>query len=232
MGVDRFIQNGHVSSRNLSRLERLVQRRIQESGTDEASTLYSERGSLSARSARLRTGSIRSMQQQPSNLQAMSLTPPADYSSWAEIAKHAKRLEEREKMLKVDKIRSAQQKMRVELDQQIAEKEERKKQLHNEEQQHSQQQKVEYESWQVSQEAQKEELRRKALEVKKDREMQAADIQQRRDIELGKKKEEDRRTVKRAVNEQAREKKLLLDKKINQKESMALLVKEWQENKR
>lgn len=231
--VDRFIQNGHVSSRNLSRLERLVQRRVQDTSNDDADTLYSRfsQGALSARSARQQSGSVRSTQQQPGNLQVMSMTHTND-NSWSEIAKHSKRVEEQEKMLKLDAFRSAQQKMRVELDQQVAEKEIRKRQLRNEEQQLFHQQKIEYESWQASQEAHKEELRRKALEVKKEREVQAENIQLRRDMERERKLEEDRRTMKRALREQEQEKKINHNKKMTQKESMAQLVKEWEEGKK
>lgn len=227
--VDIFVQNGHVSSRNLSRLERFVQRRIH---GEDADTLYSQRGSLSARSARQDTGSIRSSNHRPRNEQVMLSTQAPDYSSWSEIAKHSKRMEEREKMLKLDAQRSAQHKMRQELDQQVAEKEVRKRQMRSEEQHIFHQQQSEYDSWQASQDAQKEDHRRKALDVKRDREEQAALTQHQRDRERDKKLEQDRRDVRRAAREQELEKKQLHEKKISQKESMATLVQEWEEGKK
>jgi len=247
--VEKFLQNGHVSGSNLSRLERRVLRRMHMSNAP-ASARQSEFGGSSvisdftkasggAMSARAPSSQARSvLRGVPEDLLSVTGEKPRsmleqnpEIYKWSEIAKHSKLLEDREKVAKREKIKTSQEKIRLELEEQIREKERKEALKKIEDKANFHRMEEELAKWKESEDLAIQEQKKAALEVKKDREVQVACYKRLRDEEKMEKLEQDRRFVKKAQAELEEEQTLAAEKKKRQKDAMYGLLREWEEGR-
>merc|ERR1712137_209747 len=95
---------------------------------------------------------------------------------WSEIAKYSRLMEEKEKVEKREKQRTAQENMRRQLDLQLAEKEQQKQALKEADTLLKQQQTAQLEQWNREQQTKKEAMTQKTQAIQRDRDEQTANI--------------------------------------------------------
>lgn len=256
--VEKFLQNGHLSGSNLSRLERRVLRRARdgEKGSQRPVTSEFSACPASARSAPRsargwegRPASQRSQRSEVMNLEGAPRTPgsarglqPSGLQAlgeartatpkWSEVANYAKLLEDAEKVKNRESIKATQEKMRLDLKHQMAEKDKKKSAGAEEDKKIFWRQKAELKAWHEAEAAIAEEQKRIALEVRQEREIQNAVVNAIRDDEKRKKLQEDDQLVKRAAEGLEEEKRQLLAKKNQQRDAMANLMAEWEQDRK
>jgi len=124
-------------------------------------------------------------------------------------------MEEKDKVEKREKIKSAQENLRTYLDVQMKEKEQQKQALKEADTLLKQQQATQLEQWNREQQAKKDVMSQKTQAIQRERDEQTAVITKRREEERNRKLEEDHMTVTRAEQELNREKDKILQKKID-----------------
>lgn len=240
--VDKFIESGRVSDSNLGRLERRVAARcsgaLSARGSDSASLAgisefsAATRQQEGSRSARVRTGSS---QQSHSCGPKMPKTPmpgvpeqrlfgEGPISKWSDVAKYSKALEIREETDKLSRKREHQKQMAKDLEAQMSLKKELSKASKLEENRIFEHQEVELEQWKADSHLQQDEVRRRAKEVEKEREVQNFENTRRREEEKRTKAVEDSDLVERASRELLKEKEMFNAQKVHTKSRNVMLL--------
>merc|ERR1712217_710324 len=109
---------------------------------------------------------------------------------WSEIAKYSKLMEEKEKVEKREKQRTAQETIRKHLDIQMAEKEQQKQALKEADTLLKQQQSAQLEQWNREQQSKKDAMSQKTQAIQRDRDEQTAILAKSREEEHKRKLEE------------------------------------------
>lgn len=256
--VDKFIQNGHISGTNIDRLERRVFRRTREGAVPlsarDQHTATSELFSVGRRSVGSQTPRPRSVEGfarrvshdaggrsvtpgGPGRLTPSHLWMPQVYSEgdeqpkWSELAAYAKIMGEKDKVDQRSKVKATQEKMRLDLQSQMQEKELQSKVKFEEQKQEVAKQKVELQAWLDAEALVNEDQKKLVLDVKKKREVQIAVVKAMRQDEKRKRFEDDSVQMKNNAKAQAKEKKAAIDKKNKQKDVMIELMAEWAEDR-
>jgi len=243
--VEKFLENGHISGSNLNRLERRVLRRVVPGGSSSARgsrPATSEfTGPAGSRSAGSRTPGpfeaahrlVREGARTP--MSARSCTPSSmagDDAKWSEVATYRKLMEEKDRVEARGKIRARQDAMRLDLERQMLEKEQKKVGFVEEEKQIFERQKVELKLWHEAESKVVEEQKRVASDVRKEREVQIAVVHAIREDEKQKKRLDEDLQVRRAEEKLEQERKVALAKKHLQRDAMQKLMADWAEDQK
>jgi len=239
--IDRFLDNGRFSERNVTRLVRRI-------GCGTTSPLSNatplpragdpNSGFLSARTPLQQRRedpnstvlSAREMLQSSRSKDVHSVhtrLQTGEICTWSEVAKHSQRMEDWEKIQKFQARRKAQQEVRQSLDQQVAEKESAKLAAHEQSRRLFMQQEADLDQWLSAEQAEREKRRVKTLEVGKEREAQRAQNEQNRDQEKRKHLEEDKALLKQYASELEKEQQASNEKMMQQRDKLANLYAAW-----
>lgn len=233
--VEKFLQNGHISDSNLSRLERRVVRRTRQpaipASAREQRTVISE-FSVASKSAGSRTPcGLEASAYAPGSSRGCTTAVEQDFPKWSEVANHAKLLEAKDKAEARGTTKFKQERMRLELEEQMKEKEKKKSESAEEEKKTFDMQKVELMAWHESENAVVEKQRKMAFEVKKEREVQIAVVHAIREDERRQKLADADLHIKNAAVEVEKEKTAALYKKHAQRDTMHKLMSEWEKDR-
>lgn len=248
--VDKFLESGRVSNTNLSRLERRVQARCSGALTARGNNGDAASAGCSVsefsvgtqpqapKSARVRTPSSQSHSVGPRMpktpmpvVPEQKLLPDGPISKWSDVAKYSKALELQEEKDKHSTKRSHQQQMAKDLEVQMAMKKEQVKASKLEEQRVFEHQEAELERWKADQHMQQDEVRRRALQVEKERSMQNAENNRRKEEDRQQRALEESEMVDRAARELLQEKQMFTDRKVWSKTRQVQLLDGVQERK-
>lgn len=247
--VEKFLENGHISGSNLSRLERRVFRQVHKPGTP--STSRGQRPTISEFSVASRSGGTRAPRsieeaaektasnsgtQTPvssrgfatSGLQAIDEAPPL----WSEMSDYARVLEEKDRAEHRHKIKSMQEKMRFDLKQQVQERDRQKTVAVEEDKIISARQTEELKAWQNAESAAAVARKKIALQVRKDRESQIAVVHAMKQDERRKRLAEDEAVLARAAIQVQQEKKAASEKKNLQRDTCMKLKEDWADDRK
>lgn len=254
--VDKFLENGRATSSNLSRLERRVQKKAaQSSGPAATATSDAFTRNCSDAASQFSVGSVKSArikaqygtprlpkvpEEAATPRSALSMTGRSLVGNtnntkgkdWSNIAKYAHQLDEQDKKRQKAGITALRQRMRAELDKQVAEQKERNNQVKEEEKKWFESQCEEWSQWRDMEEMKKEQDKAKAASMKASREEQVCHLRKLRAEEAKKKKDEDLELVEKVAVEVEKDKKQAEEQKQTKKQAMFKLLKESGEETR
>eukprot|EP00928_Gymnodinium_smaydae_P096771 TRINITY_DN8613_c0_g1_i1.p1 TRINITY_DN8613_c0_g1~~TRINITY_DN8613_c0_g1_i1.p1 ORF type:complete len:537 (-),score=105.34 TRINITY_DN8613_c0_g1_i1:189-1799(-) len=147
-------------------------------------------------------------------------------TTWSEVAKYAKRVEELEKRRTKDELRKRQVDIRQELLRQMEQKKERQCQAKEQEVSEFSRYKVEQERLEDIENARKMEYKQKVLKVAAERSEQVSHAQEARERELREKQAEDRHRVKVACRELEAEQRRAMHSKAKRQAALASMADE------
>merc|ERR1719456_1485068 len=120
-----------------------------------------------------------------------SSLPPIKEFDWSKLDEYASYLHEQDALRQKAGVLAMQQKLRLDLDRQVADQRMKKQRQREEEQKYFMNQLVEVEQWKEMERAKAEELKIKAQKEKRDRDEQLHYERQLKDEEMNRKKEEE-----------------------------------------
>lgn len=217
--VDQFIRNGRVSGTNLSRLRRRVERKA-----GSQSARGSQVGSIASRSE-FSEGALSARLSSRGGL-SRPMPGSSDYAKWSEVAQHQKLLEELDRQNAKTVKTAKQDKIRMELLEQMDYKVQKKAQMKTEDLRIFEHQKAEIQRFEAAETAKKDLLRKRTEDVNKERDAQTQLRDELKTQEFSQKMAEDRRLVKTAAADLARESKEAAEKKVHLVENMQIMAKE------
>jgi len=139
--VDRFADSASVTEKNLDRLERRLKGRAKGNADDNMSQGGVSQGGVSAYSgASMRSRSVAS-------LAGESAVNKSGVFDWARLDEYASYLHEQDALRQKQGVVALQKKLRMDLDQQVAERDAKKKQTTEEESRYHRNMLVELENW-------------------------------------------------------------------------------------
>merc|ERR1719324_1264177 len=157
--------------------------------------------------------------------------PPKD-KDWSNVAHYAHLLDQQDKEREKAGITALRQRMRCELDRQVAEQKERAKQAKEEEKKWFESQSEEWAQWHNMEQMKKDQAKAKAEVMKKAREEQVCHLRQLRADEKKKRKEDDMELVQKVAMEVEKEKQQAEEQKQANKQAMFKLLQESGEESR
>jgi hypothetical protein len=253
--VDKFLQIGRATSSNLSRLERRVQLKAAKASgqagtaTSDAVSQFSVGTTRSGIKAQYGVVTPR-LNGVPEDACSVSSQPLSARSSlsmtgkkmlevgipkgkdWSNVAKYAHLLDEQDKYRQKAGITALRQRMRSELDRQVAEQKDRAQQEKEHEKKWFESQCEEWQEWRNMEKVKKDRDKAKAEDMKEAREEQVNHLRKLRADEVKKKKDEDMELVQKVAVEVEKEKQQAEEKKQANKQAMFKLLKESGEERR
>lgn len=234
--VDRFSRSAGITEANLARLERRLQGRakgkVSRPGDDASSVVSGVSGYTSMSKARSTTslagrnvvgvagGSAKTKKQLP------------DSYDWTRLDEYASFLHEQDALRQQLGVKALQRKLRMDLDQQVAEKEVKKTDALEEERLYHQNSLMELERWKEQEQAREEEKHQQILKEKADRDAQLQYEKQLKGAEEQKKKDEEASLVEKIVDEMEAEQKKFERKKERTKKAMRKVFEENMEDQK
>jgi len=211
--VDAFAKNADVTEANLSRLERRLQNRARAADAENASTsgvsAYSGSGLAKSRSAMSLNGrSVIDSAQAPQSFE------------WSKLDEYASYLNDQDALRQRLGVSAIQRKLRMDLDQQVKDKQQRRLASADEEQRYHQNTMIELDRWKQQEQAREEERHLKLMREKSDRDQQLAYERKIKSDEEQRKRDEEALLVNRIVSEMENEQQRLERRKEKTKKSM------------
>lgn len=207
--VDRFAATADITEGNLGRLERRLQSKARGGDVDQMSE-YSAAAPSVARSA-----SVASF----AGSQMLKSGAPKSYD-WAKLDEYAAYLHEQDCIRQQLGVKALQKKLRSDLDQQVALKQQRRAMEQAEDQQYHQNSMVELERWKEMEHLREEEKHQKIMREKMDRDAQLAFERKLKAEELARKRTEESSLVEKIVAEMETEQKKFEKKKEQTRKAM------------
>jgi len=244
--VDSLLEANRISESNLGRLERRILARCGGAGGGGALSSRSSAGApsefsvaaSSALSARLPNGGGSRLgasggfgSPKLSSVPEQAYMPQGPINKWSDIAKYSKALEVVDKKKARDRVRSSQEQMARELEVQMQIKSGQKQAFKDDERRHFEQQEAEIQKWKDTQTAKEENIRLRALDEKREREIQNAANNRRREEEKQAKITEDMQLVQRAAKDLDQERMQLSARKADSKARQRQMMLESTQNK-
>jgi len=225
--VDNFISNAGVSGNNLKRLERRLQKKAAK-GDDEQSMVSEYSFAASVAGSNLSRGSRMSRSKSASAIApSQPGLPPINEMDWSKLDEYAAYLHEQDALRQKAGVLAMQQKLRLDLDRQVAEQRTKKQRQREEESKYFMNQLVEVEQWKEMERAKAEELKVKAHKEKKDRDEQLQYERMLKQEEVDRKKEEEAALVEKIAREMEMEKERM---ELRRQQQKAAMKKVFQEN--
>lgn len=229
--VDRFSRKAGITEANLMRLERRLQGRAQGKVTrnaDDASSVCTGVSGYSTMSRARSTASLagRSVVGGPAKKKL-----PSSYD-WTRLDEYASYLHEQDSLRQQLGVQALKRKLRMDLDQQVAEREQKKTDALEEERRYHQNSLMELERWKEQEQAREEEKQELIAKEKADRDDQLAYEKQLKAQEQQKKKAEESDLVEKIIDEMEAEQKKFERKKENTKKAMRKVFEENMEDQR
>merc|ERR1719171_1374917 len=224
--VDKFVGNADVTEANLARLERRIHKRSTRPTDDDKSSVSNV--------------SAYSMRDKPPPTPTLAQTMPSikegeqhfENFEWSKLDEYASYLHEQDAMRQKSGVLAMQQKLRLDLDRQVADQRMKKQRQREEEQKYYMNQLVEIEQWKEMERAKAEELKEKAHKEKRDRDEQLQYERMLKDEETQRKKDEEAQLVEKIAREMELEKERMEMRRQQQKEAMKKVFAEnLEENK-
>jgi len=210
--VNRFAQLPRITSKNLGRLERRIQNKARGDAASEISGY-----SMGQSSAMSRSRSLASMA--GSNIVGSAAGSPKAYD-WSKLDEYASYLHEQDCIRQHMGVKALQKKLKMDLDQQVALKQNRKVQDDEEDLKYHQNTLVELERWKQMEKLREEEKQAKIAKEKEDRDAQLAFERKLKAEEAEQKKTEESALVSKIVSEMEAEQKKLEKKKEVQRKKL------------
>jgi len=230
--VDRFIGGAGVSAQNLNRLERRMHKKsLMKDRTrddDEMSIVSDYSVAHSVAGSEVSRGSRKSMtrSQSAAGVGMHSLETIQEFD-WSKLDEYASYLHEQDALRQKAGVLAMQQKLRLDLDRQVAEQRMKKQRQRDEEQKYFMNQLVEVEQWKEMERAKAEELKIKAHKEKRDRDEQLQYERMLKSEEVERKKEEEAALVEKIAREMEMEKERM---ELRRQQQKAAMKKVFQEN--
>merc|ERR1719262_1953005 len=139
---------------------------------------------------------------------------------WSKLDEYASYLHEQDALRQKAGVLAMQQKLRLDLDRQVADQRMKKQRQREEEQKYYMNQLVEVEQWKEMERAKAEELKHKAHKEKKDRDEQLQYERMLKDDERQRKKDEEAQLVEKIAREMELEKERMEMRRQQQKDAM------------
>jgi len=213
--VDQFAGLAHVTSSNLHRLEKRIQNKAHGDAVSEVSAYSAAPSNLTrSRSATSIAGS---------NIVGGS---PGKKYDWSKLDEYASYLHEQDCIRQHMGVKALQKKMKMDLDQQVSLKQNRKTQEQDEDQKFHQNSMIELERWKQMEQLRNHEKEEKVMREKADRDAQLAFERKLREEADSKKKNEESALVTKIVSEMESEQKKFEKKKEKTRKNMRKVFEE------
>eukprot|EP00928_Gymnodinium_smaydae_P086848 TRINITY_DN71264_c0_g1_i1.p1 TRINITY_DN71264_c0_g1~~TRINITY_DN71264_c0_g1_i1.p1 ORF type:complete len:490 (+),score=165.19 TRINITY_DN71264_c0_g1_i1:73-1542(+) len=220
--VDAFAKKAHVSETNLNRLERRLHCKATQQKPMSTVSAYSGLSKMSQRSASL-------------SALGKSVISPSECPEafdWSRLDEYASHLHEQDAIRQQMGVRALQKKLKLDLDQQVAEKNARQSDMTEEDRRYHQNTLVELERWKAAEQKRANDLKQKTLKEKLDRDEQLAFEQKLKSEEMQRKKHEEACLVEKIVTEMEGEQRKHEKKKRETKAAMRKVFQENEEDQR
>lgn len=229
--VDNFVANAGISAQNLKRLERRMHKKSLMQGAgikddDEISIVsdysvaHSVAGSEMSRGSRRSNNMTRSKSASGIGMPSIKEGMPIQDFDWSKLDEYASYLHEQDALRQKAGVLAMQQKLRLDLDRQVAEQRMKKQRQRDEEQKYFMNQLVEVEQWKEMERAKADELKVKAFKEKRDRDEQLQYERMLKNEEVEKRKEEEAALVEKIAREMEMEKERMELRRQQQKAAM------------
>lgn len=224
--VDRFAKTAAVTEANLMRLERRLHGRAQKRVADDSQSMIS---GVSAYTGMSRSRSATSL----AGREMVGGKPelPSSYD-WTRLDEYASYLHEQDALRQQLGVKALQRKMRMDLDQQVAEKSKRKVDATEEERRYHENSLMELERWKEQEQIRQDEKQERVMKEKSDRDAQLQYERKLKDEETQKRKDEEASLVEKIVNEMETEQRRYERKKEQTKKAMRKVFEENMEDQR
>lgn len=219
--VDRFAKTAAVTEANLIRLERRLHGRAQKRIADDNQSVISGVSNYSGMTRSRSAASIAGREVVGSKFEL-----PASYD-WTRSYLH-----EQDALRQQLGVKALQRKMRMDLDQQVAEKSKRKTDAVEEDRRYFENSLMEMERWKEQEQLRQDEKQQRIVKEKLDRDAQLEYERKLKDDELQKKKDEEASLVEKIVNEMELEQRRYEKKKEQTKRAMRKVFEENMEDQR
>lgn len=219
--VDRFAKTAAVTEANLIRLERRLHGRAQKRIADDNQSVISGVSNYSGMTRSRSAASIAGREVVGSKFEL-----PASYD-WTRSYLH-----EQDALRQQLGVKALQRKMRMDLDQQVAEKSKRKTDAVEEDRRYFENSLMEMERWKEQEQLRQDEKQQRIVKEKLDRDAQLEYERKLKDEELQKKKDEEASLVEKIVNEMELEQRRYEKKKEQTKRAMRKVFEENMEDQR
>jgi len=221
--VDNFAQAADVTEGNLNRLER----RLHDKAKNGRGASGSQVSAYSAASQRSR--SLASLGQN------IAGGAPADNPAafdWSRLDEYASYLHEQDAVRQKMGVHALQKKLRMDLDNQVKEKNSRSGGNNEEDMRYHQNSMIELERWKATEQARAEEMKNKLMKEKSDRDEQLNFERKLKSEELDRKKNEESNLVEKIVTEMEQEQRKFERKKLQTKAAMRKVFEENNEDQK
>lgn len=225
--VDRFAKTAAVTERNLIRLERRLHGRAQKRICDESASVISGVSNYSGMTRRSRSATSLAGREMVSS----KFELPSSYD-WTRLDEYASYLHEQDALRQQLGVKALQRKMRMDLDQQVAEKAKRQEYAVEEDKRYYENSLMELERWKEQEQLRQDEKQQRIVKEKIDRDAQLEYERKLKDEELQKKKDEEASLVEKIVNEMELEQRRYEKKKEQTKRTMRKVFEENMEDQR
>lgn len=229
--VDRFSRKAGITEANLMRLERRLQGRAKGKITRNADDASSVCTGVSGYSTMSRARSATSLAGRNVVGGAGKKKLPDSYD-WTRLDEYASYLHEQDSLRQQLGVQALQRKLRMDLDQQVAEKEQKKTDAVDEERRYHQNSLMELERWKEQEQAREEEKHEQVMREKADRDAQLQYEKQLKSQEEQKRKDEEADLVEKIVDEMESEQNKFERKKEKTKKAMRRVFEENMEDQR
>jgi len=223
--VDRFSKTANVTEANLMRLERRLGQRATKKIQDDNMSMMS---GVSGYSTMSRARSIASM---AGNRIVNKGELPESYD-WTRLDEYASYLHEQDSLRQKLGVQALQRKLKMDLDQQVQEKQAKKQDVIEEERRYHQNSLMELERWKQQEQVREEEKHDKIQKEKADRDAQMQYEQELKAQDMQKRKTEESSLVEKIVTEMEQEQRRFEKKKEQTKKQMRKVFEENMEDQR
>jgi len=222
--VDHFANKAHVTEHNLGRLERRLQKHASAGRRD--SDVMSQVSAYSSSTQR-----SRSMTQLAGNAIAGTNSAPQSFD-WCKLDEYASYLHEQDALRQKLGVHALQSKLRMDLDQQVEQKQMRRQEAMEEDARYHQNSLIELERWKANEQAREQERQAQNIKETLDRDEQLAYERKLKGEELQRKKDEESSLVDKIVTEMESEQRRFERKKEQTKKAMKKVFEENMDDQR
>lgn len=220
--VDTFANKAHVTENNLGRLERRLQQKAIGARDNDSMSKVSAYSSSSA-------GRSRSMTQ----LAGSNIVGTAPQSfDWCKLDEYASYLHEQDALRQKLGVHALQRKLRMDLDQQVADKQMKRHEAVDEDSRYHQNSMIELERWKANEQAREMERQAQNMKETQDRDEQLAFERKLKAEEMQRKKDEEESLVEKIVTEMEGEQRRFEKKKEQTKKAMKKVFEENMDDQR
>jgi len=223
--VDRFSKTANVTEANLMRLERRLQGRAQKKIQDDNMSMMS---GVSGYSTMSRARSVAAM----AGNQVVNKGQLPESYDWTRLDEYASYLHEQDSLRQKLGVQALQRKLKMDLDQQVMEKQAKKHDVIEEERRYHLNSQMELERWKQQEQAREEEKHEKIQKEKADRDAQMTYEKELKLKETQKRKDEEASLVEKIVTEMEQEQRRFEKKKEQTKKQMRKVFEENMEDQR